>query len=46
MLAKKSYLFEQEDTIEEIVYIYDIHEISEKNQKREELFTNMLVTLR
>ncbi|KAM3137580.1 hypothetical protein pb186bvf_010370 [Paramecium bursaria] len=45
LIAKKSFLFEKEASITELVYVYDIHEITEMNITRERQFLDLLVTI-
>jgi hypothetical protein len=45
LVAKKSVLFEQRNVIQELVYIYDIHEINEMNIERENALLDFMITL-
>ncbi|CAD8074994.1 unnamed protein product [Paramecium primaurelia] len=44
-VAKKSVLFEHKNSIQELVYIYDIHEINEMNIDRENSLLDFMITL-
>lgn len=44
-MAKKSVLFEHKNSIQELVYIYDIHEINEMNIDRENSLLDFMITL-
>ncbi|CAD8174373.1 unnamed protein product [Paramecium octaurelia] len=44
-VAKKSVLFQAKNVIQELVYIYDIHEVNEMNIERENALLDFMITL-